>query len=121
MPRFFFDLRDGANVTADNEGSEFENVDAAVHAAARSAAEVGVGRLAKRDISDAVIEVRDEQSQRRCTVTASMRIDWHNSPHQGADPWSAQIRLAARITRMVAKLLELGGPNHHVTWTSMAC
>jgi hypothetical protein len=82
-------MRNDADVKADDGGSNFESLDAAVNAAARSAAEIGTGKLAKRDTSDVVIEVRDEQSQRRCTVTASMRIDWHGTLHQGLDAWSA--------------------------------
>jgi hypothetical protein len=52
-------------------------LDAAVQGAARSAAEIGTGRLAKGDTSDVVIEVRDEGGQRVCTLTASMKINWH--------------------------------------------
>jgi hypothetical protein len=52
-----------------------------VHGAARSAAEIGTGRLAKGDTSDVVIEVRDEHGQRVFTVTASMKIDWHVLQH----------------------------------------
>jgi hypothetical protein len=57
-------------------GAEFDSLDAAVHAAARSAAEIDTSRLARGDTSDVVIEVRDEQNQR--TVTASMQIERHN-------------------------------------------
>jgi hypothetical protein len=73
----------------DDEGAEFDNLEAAVQAAARSAAEIGTSRLAKGDTSDVVIEVRGEQSQRVCTVTASMRIERHGSSHQGPHSWSA--------------------------------
>jgi hypothetical protein len=61
----------------DDEGSEFDSLDAAVHGAVRSAAEMGTDRLAKGDTGNVVIEVRDEQDQRVFTVTASMKIDWH--------------------------------------------
>jgi hypothetical protein len=73
----------------DDEGSDFHNLDAAVQAATRSAAEIGTGRLAKGDTSDVVIGVRDERGQRICTVKATMEIDWHVSRSQGPHPWSA--------------------------------
>jgi hypothetical protein len=77
LARYYFDIQDGAQVIPDDEGAEFDRLDAAVQAAARSAAEIGTGRLAKGDTSDVVIEVRDEGDQRVFTVTASMKIDWH--------------------------------------------
>ena len=89
MARYYFDILDGAQSVRGAEGSEFDTVDAAVQAAARSAAEIGTDRLAKGDSSDVVIEVRDERGQRICTVKASMEIDWHVSRHQGPHPWSA--------------------------------
>jgi hypothetical protein len=77
VARYYFDIQDRAQVVPDDEGAEFDNLDAAVQGAARSAAEIGTGRLAKGDTSDVVIEVRDEGGQRVCTVTASMKINWH--------------------------------------------
>ena len=38
----------------DDEGSEFASPEAAAEGAARSAAEIGIGRLAKSDFSDGV-------------------------------------------------------------------
>jgi hypothetical protein len=89
MPRFYFDVREDREVLRDAEGSEFESPDAAVHAATRSAAEIGTGRLAKGDTRDVVIEVRAEQSGRVRTVTASMRIEWHDPSPQAPHSWSA--------------------------------
>jgi hypothetical protein len=89
MARYYFDVQNGKPPVRDDEGAEFDSLDAAVHAAARSAAEIGTSRLAKGDTSDVVIEVRDEQNQRVCTVTASMRIDRHGPPDQGPHSWSA--------------------------------
>ena len=80
MARYYFDIQDGAQVVPDDEGAAFDSLDAAVQSVARSAAEIGTGRLAKGDTSDVVIEVRDERGQRVCTVTASMKIDWHVPP-----------------------------------------
>jgi hypothetical protein len=78
VPRFYFDVRDDGNIIPDDDGSEFESLEAAVHAAACATAEIGTDRLAKGDTRDVVIEVRDDQGQRVCTVTASMTIEWHN-------------------------------------------
>jgi hypothetical protein len=89
MARYYFDVQNGKPPVRDDEGAEFDSLDAAVHAAARSAAEIGTSRLAKGDTSDVVIEVRDEQNQRVCTVTASMRIERHGPPDQGPHSWSA--------------------------------
>ena len=89
MARYYFDILDGAQVMRDDEGAEFDSLDAAVQAAARSAAEIGQGRLARGETSDVVVEVRDERSQRVCTIRASMESDWHVSRSQGPHPWSA--------------------------------
>ena len=89
MARYYFDVQNGKPPVRDDEGAEFDSLEAAVHAAARSAAEIGTSRLAKGDTTDVVIEVRDEQNQRVCTVTASMRIDRHGPSDQGPHSWSA--------------------------------
>jgi hypothetical protein len=73
----------------DDEGSDFDSLDAAVQAATRSAAEIGTGRLARGNTHDVVIVVRDEHGRWVCTVKASMEIDWHVSRPQGPHPWSA--------------------------------
>jgi hypothetical protein len=89
VARYYFDVQDGKPLVRDDEGAEFDSLDAAVQAAARSAAEIGTGRLARGDTSDVVIEVRDEQDRRVCTVTASMRIERHGPFHHGPHAWSA--------------------------------
>ena len=89
MARYFFDVQNGKPPLHDDEGAEFDSLDAAVQVAARSAAEIGTSRLARGDVSDVVIAVRDEQNQRVATVTASMRIERHDSPHQRPHAWSA--------------------------------
>ena len=77
MLLYYFDILNGTDSVHDDEGTEFDSLDAAVHAATRSAAEIGTNRLAKGDTSDVVIQVRDERNQRVCTVTASMKVDRH--------------------------------------------
>ncbi len=78
MARYYIDIRDGEQLVRDDEGFEFDSPGAAMRAAARSATEIGTSKLAKGDTSDVVIEVRDEQDQRIVTVTASMKIEWHD-------------------------------------------
>jgi hypothetical protein len=85
VARYYFDVQNGKPLVRDDEGAEFDSLEAAVHAAA----EIGTSRLAEGDTSDVVIEVRDEQNQQVCTVTASMRIERHGSSHQGPHSWSA--------------------------------
>ena len=77
MPRYYFCIYEGNELVPDEEGSEFDSPEAAVQGAARAAAEIGMSRLAKGDLRDVVIEVRDERRQRVFTVTASMKIEWH--------------------------------------------
>ena len=89
MARYYFDIHDGPQSVRDDEGAEFDSLDAAVQAATRSAAEIGTGRLARGVTRAVVIEVRDERGQRVCTVKASMEIEWHVSWPQGPHPWSA--------------------------------
>jgi hypothetical protein len=84
-----FDVQNGKPLVRDDEGAEFDSLEAAVYAAAGSVAEIGTSRLARGDTSAVVIEVRDEQNQRVCTVTASTRIERHGPSHQGPHSWSA--------------------------------
>jgi hypothetical protein len=76
LARYYFCIYEGNELVPDEEGSEFASREAAVQGAARAAAEIGTSRLAKGDLSDVVIEVRDERRQRVFTVTASMKIEW---------------------------------------------
>jgi hypothetical protein len=78
VARYYLDIHDGEQFVRDDEGSEFDSLDAAVQGVARSAAEIGTSRLAKGDTRDVIIEVRDQQDQRVVTVTASMTIEWHD-------------------------------------------
>ena len=92
MARYYFDVQNGKPLVRDDEGGEFDSFEAAVQAAARLAEEIGTNRLAKGDTSDVVIEVRDEQKQRVCTVTASMKIERYGLSHQGPHSWSVSSR-----------------------------
>jgi len=74
MPRFYFDVREGAIFTPDEEGVECESFDAAERLAAESAAEIGRDRLPKGDARDVTVELKNEHRQRILTVTVTMEI-----------------------------------------------
>jgi predicted RNA-binding Zn ribbon-like protein len=78
VARYNFDVQNVTDLLRDDEGAEFDSLDAAIRGAARSAAEIGTDRLARGDLSDVVIEIRDEHDQRVVTVTASMKIERHD-------------------------------------------
>jgi hypothetical protein len=74
VSRFYFDVREGAIFTPDDEGLEFASLDAAERMAAESAAEIGRDRLPKGDARDVTVEVRNEHRQRVLTVTVSIEV-----------------------------------------------
>ncbi len=55
MPRFYFDVREGAMFLPDDEGLEFASLDAAEH--------------------EVTVEVRNEHRQRVLTIKVSMEVD----------------------------------------------
>lgn len=75
MPRFYFDVREGVMFIPDEEGVEFDSLDAAEHEAARAAADIGRDRLPKGDPREVIVEVLNEHRQQVVTVTVSMRVD----------------------------------------------
>jgi hypothetical protein len=87
MGRYYFDVYDRAEFVRDEDGTAFDSLDAAAYAAARTAAEIGTGRLAKGDVSDVIIAVRDEREKR--VVTVSMRIERHDLSSWPSHPGSA--------------------------------
>jgi hypothetical protein len=74
VPRFYFDVRDEATFTPDEEGLEFSSLDDAERPAAEAAAEIGRDRLPKTDAREVTVELRNERRQRVLTVTVSMEI-----------------------------------------------
>jgi hypothetical protein len=75
MPRYYFDVREGTLFAPDEEGLEFESLDAAKYEAACTAAEIGRDRLPGRDAREITLEVSNEHRQRVLTVTVSIRVD----------------------------------------------
>jgi hypothetical protein len=75
MPRFYFDVREGTRFVPDDEGLEFDSLEAAEREAATTAAEIGRDRLPKGDARKVTVEVRNEHRQRVLTVTVSMEVE----------------------------------------------
>jgi hypothetical protein len=75
MPRFYFDVCDGTRFVPDDEGMEFDGLDAAEHEAAAAAAEIGRDRLPKSDARAVTVEVSNEHRQRVLTVSVTMQVE----------------------------------------------
>jgi len=74
VPRFYFDVREGAKFIPDEEGLEFDSFETAEREAAIAAAEIGRDQLPKGDAREVTVEIRNEHRQRVLTVTVSMEI-----------------------------------------------
>ncbi|MBM6583034.1 hypothetical protein ILT44_22780 [Microvirga sp. BT689] len=108
---YYFDIRKGTDLIRDDKGSEFASQEAAARGTARSAAEIGAGQLAKSDFSD-VVEVRDERNQRLCTVTASMKDDWHTPLAPASFLERVSTDPANRTWRQAAARISSAGPKN---------
>jgi hypothetical protein len=74
MPLFYFDVREGTRFVSDEDGIEFDSLDAAEDHAAQTAAGIGRDNLPNRKVREIVVEVRNEHKQRVITVAILMRI-----------------------------------------------
>ncbi len=74
MPRFYFDIREGTRFVSDEDGIEFDSLDAAEDHAVQTAAEIGRDNLPNSKVRENVVEVRNEHKQRVITVAVFMRI-----------------------------------------------
>lgn len=74
MPRFYFDVREGAELTPDQVGLEFDSLDAAQQEAIDAAAAIGQERLPKGAACAVTVELRDEHRQLLLMATVSMEI-----------------------------------------------
>ena len=79
MPRFYFDLREGEKFSADEEGEELADLQAARDEATLSAVAIGCEILDLRCHSMSVV-VRDERGQQVVKVSLSMRIEDISNP-----------------------------------------
>jgi hypothetical protein len=75
MPRFYFDLREGAIFAPDDEGQELADIGAAEREAAETAAEIGRDLLPRGTHRSVIIEVRNEHSQRVVTAMVTLSVD----------------------------------------------
>jgi hypothetical protein len=82
VPRFYFDVREGASFVPDEEGLEFDSFEAAEREAAETAAEIGRDRLPTDDAREVTVEMRNEHRQRVLTVKVSIKIDTVEPPPQ---------------------------------------
>jgi hypothetical protein len=77
MPRYFFDIRDGEELIADEEGMDLPDLEAAFREAARSLAEISP--MGKRNVASGQvgIVVRDASG----TVMLDTAISWPSRRH----------------------------------------
>ena len=74
MPRYFFDIHDGARSTTDDTGVELDGLEAARQEAARTLGEIARDILPNGDRHEVVIEVKDEVGQRVLLAKLSVNI-----------------------------------------------
>ena len=101
MPRFFFDVREGARFVPDEEGMEFDSLNAAEYEAAGAAADLARNRLPRSEARDITVEVKNEHHQRVLTVTVSMQI--HRVTPEPLRNKATEYRDRARSAREVAQ------------------
>jgi hypothetical protein len=75
MPRYFFDIHDGARSTTDDTGVELDGLEAARQEAARTLGEIARDILPDGDRHEVVIEVKDEAGQRVLAAKLSVSIE----------------------------------------------
>ena len=74
MPRFYFDVREGAQVTRDDDGLDLESLDAAETEAICAAAEISRESLPRARASEIMVQVRDERGEQIIIVAISMTV-----------------------------------------------
>jgi hypothetical protein len=74
LPRFYFDVREGARVSRDDVGLDLESLDIAEGEAIRAAADISRDSLPKGRASEFMVEVRDEHGQQVLIVAMSMMV-----------------------------------------------
>lgn len=82
MPRFYFNLCNGAQFTEDNEGAEHPDFAAARASAVASLRDVMAGDLRTGDLNTAsFIEIEDEQRELIETVSFADVVRLRDEPH----------------------------------------
>jgi hypothetical protein len=74
VPRFYFDVREGAQVTRDDVGLDLESLDAAEAEAIRAAAGISRESLSRGRASEIMVQVRDELGEQVIIVAISMTV-----------------------------------------------
>jgi hypothetical protein len=74
LPRFYFDVREGARVSRDDIGRDLESLDVAEGEAIRAAADISHESLPRDRASEIMVEVRDEHGQQVLIVAVSMSV-----------------------------------------------
>ncbi|MFD0466069.1 DUF6894 family protein [Microvirga aerilata] len=72
VPCFYFDVREGTKLTVDDEGLEFDSLDAAESGAISAAADIWRDLLRGSDPRAVTVEVRNEHGQWVLTVSVAM-------------------------------------------------
>jgi len=75
MPRYHFDMHDGARFTTDETGVELNGIEAARQEVARRLADQARAILPDDNRREVVIEVKDETGQRVLVAKLSVRIE----------------------------------------------
>ena len=74
MPRFYFDVREGAQVTCDEIGLDLETLDVAEAEAIRAAAGISRDSLPGGNASEIMVQVRDKRCEQIIIVVISMTV-----------------------------------------------
>jgi hypothetical protein len=73
MPRFYFDVRAGAESMPDPEGLELDGLEAAEHEATQTV--LTLGRDWLPCLREICVEVRDEQHRLRLSLSVALSVD----------------------------------------------
>jgi hypothetical protein len=74
VPRYFFDVTDGGNVTVDSEGVEFDSLEGARGEALRTLGEIARDELPDDDHRQFSIEIREGGSAPVLSASLSLRV-----------------------------------------------
>lgn len=84
MPRYFLDFQDGTVWLKDEEGQEYDNLQAARNAAIAALPDIGREAPPQDGKRDFVAFVRDEHGTELCTVRLNLAADCHPERQDGS-------------------------------------